>query len=69
MGSKFGFSWSWKRACGLSGAKGRLSRKIGIPLTRSGRQRKIGRAAGCCVLCMAISGLLMGSFSVLLRAL
>jgi hypothetical protein len=44
-----GFSFSWKRALGISGAKGRLSRKIGVPLTRSGRQRKVGRAMGCCV--------------------
>src|SRR5258708_6829103 len=43
MGRKLGFSWSWKRASGLSGAKGRLSREIGIPLTRSGRERKLGR--------------------------
>jgi hypothetical protein len=45
-----GLSFSWKRAIGLSAAKGRLSREIGIPLTRSGRQRKFGAAAGCCVL-------------------
>jgi hypothetical protein len=49
MGRKYGFSFSWKRASGLSAAKGRISRKIGIPLTRSGRQRKIGRAMGCCI--------------------
>ena len=44
-----GLSFSWKRASGLSAAKGRLSRKIGVPLTKSGRQRKVGRAMGCCV--------------------
>lgn len=49
MGRKFGFSFSWKRAVGISGAKRRISRKIGIPLTRSGRQRKVGRSAGCFV--------------------
>ncbi|MCX5638846.1 MAG: hypothetical protein NTX52_14305 [Planctomycetota bacterium] len=49
MGRKFGFSFSWKRALGISGAKSRISRKIGIPLTRSGRQRKIGRKSGCFV--------------------
>lgn len=49
MGRKFGFSWSWKRASGLSAAKGKLSRKIGIPLTRSGRQRKVGQMMGCCI--------------------
>ena len=43
MGRKHGFSFSWKRAMGISAAKGRLSRRIGIPLTRSGRQRKFGK--------------------------
>ncbi len=42
----YGFSFSWRRAVGISAAKGRLSRKIGIPLTRSGRERKAGRALG-----------------------
>jgi hypothetical protein len=46
---KFGVSFSWKRATGLSAAKSKLSRKIGIPLTKSGRRQKIGRLAGCCV--------------------
>ena len=36
-----GLSFSWKRAIGLSAAKGKLSRQIGIPLTRSGRQKKL----------------------------
>jgi hypothetical protein len=48
-----GLSFSWKRAIGLSAAKGRLSRRIGIPgipLSRSGRQRKAGAAMGCCLL-------------------
>ena len=49
MGRKRGFSFSWKRAVGISGAKSRISRKTGIPLSRSGRQRKIGRKAGCFV--------------------
>jgi hypothetical protein len=44
-----GLSFSWKRAIGISGAKGRLSRMIGIPLTQSGGQRKMRRAMGCCV--------------------
>lgn len=51
MARKYGFSFSWKRATGLSGAKSRLSRKIGVPLTRGGLERKIGRAVmgrGCC---------------------
>lgn len=38
--NKGGFSW--KRFVGISAAKSRISRKIGIPLTHSGRQRKLG---------------------------
>lgn len=56
MGRKFGFSWSWRRASGLSAAKGHLSRQIGIPLTRSGRQQKLGRLLGCCTLIAALAG-------------
>jgi hypothetical protein len=44
-----GLSFSWRRALGVSQAQSRLSRQIGIPLSRSGRQRKAGRLAGCCV--------------------
>jgi len=57
MGRKFGFSFSWKRAVGISAAKGRISRKIGIPLTKSGRQRKVGRAMGCCFVLIVILGI------------
>jgi len=46
---KYGFSFSWKRATGISAAKGKISKKTGIPLTKSGRQRKVGRALGCCI--------------------
>jgi hypothetical protein len=53
MGRKFGFSFSWKRALGISAPKARLSRQLGVPLTRSGRQRKAGRALGCLVLVVA----------------
>lgn len=38
--NKGGFSW--KRFLGISAFKSNISRKIGIPLTRSGRQRKLG---------------------------
>ena len=44
-----GLSFSWRRAIGISAESGRISRLIGIPLTRSGRQRKMGRAMGCAV--------------------
>ncbi len=43
MGKKFGLSFSWKRACGISGMKSKISRKVGVPLTKSGRERKLGR--------------------------
>jgi len=38
--NKGGFSW--RRFFGISAAQAKISRKIGIPLSRSGRQRKIG---------------------------
>lgn len=41
--------FSWKRLMGVSAAKSRISRAIGIPLTRSGRQRKLGKMLGGCV--------------------
>jgi hypothetical protein len=42
--------FSWKRALGISAAKAKVSRSIGIPLTKGGRQRKLGKAmGGCCV--------------------
>ncbi|MGD0279695.1 MAG: hypothetical protein ABSC11_10355 [Smithella sp.] len=47
MGKKFGISFSWKRAVGISGLKNKISRKIGVPLTKQGRQRKLGRMMGC----------------------
>jgi len=49
-----GFSWS--RFLGVSAAKARISRKIGIPLSRSGRQQKIGRMVtrGGCLIVLLI---------------
>ncbi|MDP3936691.1 MAG: hypothetical protein Q8R92_00970 [Deltaproteobacteria bacterium] len=41
---KLGFSFSWKRALGVSGAKGKVSRKTGVPLSKQGRERKVGRS-------------------------
>jgi hypothetical protein len=34
--------FSWRRFIGITAFKARISRTIGIPLTRSGRQRKLG---------------------------
>ena len=42
MGNKFGFSFSWKRALGITGAKQKFARETGIPTTKSGVERKIG---------------------------
>ena len=36
-------SFSWRRALGISAAKNRVARATGIPTTRGGLERKIGR--------------------------
>ena len=43
MGKNFGFSWSWKRALGISGARQSIARRTGVPTTSSGLERKMGR--------------------------
>lgn len=45
--NKGGFSW--KKLTGMSATKSKISRQIGIPLTKSGRQQKIGKyvSKGC----------------------
>ena len=43
MGRKYGFSWSLSRLLGIQALKQRVARKSGIPLTRKGRQRKVGK--------------------------
>jgi hypothetical protein len=40
--SKYGFSFSWKRALGITSAKQKFARKTGIPTSKSGIERKIG---------------------------
>lgn len=44
MGLFRGLSFSWKRALGISGLKTKVARKTGIPTTKGGMERKIGRA-------------------------
>ena len=61
--------FSWKRLLGISAMKSRISRQIGIPLTRSGRQRKFGEAAGCAVMVVATGVLLLAAAAVLARTL
>ena len=53
--NKGGFTW--KRLLGITRVKSNISRKIGIPLTRSGRQRKLGAAMGCISLLGGVVGI------------
>jgi hypothetical protein len=41
---KYGFSFSWKRALGISAVKQRIARETGIPTSISGVERKVGRS-------------------------
>ena len=38
-----GLSFSWKRALGIIQAKQKIARQTGIPTTKSGIERKIGK--------------------------
>ena len=39
-----GVSFSWKRALGITQAKQKFARKTGIPTTKAGLERKVGKA-------------------------
>lgn len=39
-----GVSFSWKRALGLTKLKQQISRETGIPMSKNGIERKIGKA-------------------------
>lgn len=54
MGRKLGLSFSWKRALGISATKGKISKAIGVPLTKQGRQRKVGQIVGCTAMIVAV---------------
>lgn len=41
-----GLSFSWKRALGISSFKRKVARATGIPTTRAGRQRAVGKWLG-----------------------
>jgi hypothetical protein len=41
-----GLSFSWRRALGITQMKRDIAKATGIPTTKSGRQRKIGRMLG-----------------------
>ncbi|MFZ0280706.1 MAG: hypothetical protein WAL29_03605, partial [Bacteroidales bacterium] len=51
--------FSWKRLLGISQAKARISRKISIPLTRSGRQQKLGAMLGPVLVMMTVLKIFM----------
>lgn len=38
-----GLSFSWKRALGISQAQQKVAREIGIPTTKQGLERKVGK--------------------------
>jgi len=68
--NKGGFSW--KRFVGISRAKSSFARMTGIPTTKSGRQRKVGRlvtGGGCLipVICFSFiaAGIVVGLALVL----
>ncbi len=61
MGRKFGFSFSARRALGISSALSKIARSTGMPTSRSGIERKVGRAmlgscAGKLLLFLLIAG-------------
>lgn len=42
MSKNFGFSFSWKRALGITAAKQNFARKTGVPTSKGGVERKLG---------------------------
>jgi len=42
MGKKYGLSWSWKRATGVTSLKRKIAKKTGVPTTKRGRKQKAG---------------------------
>lgn len=64
-----GLSFSWKRAVGLSAIRQKVARGTGIPTTRGGLEKKIGRMAtkGCLpivVWLLVATGALVATFLV-----
>lgn len=54
---------AWKRLLGVSKQQGKLSRKLGVPLSASGRRRKLSRA-GCAIWLAVVSTLLVASIAI-----
>lgn len=58
-----GVSFSWKRALGITKAKQQFARKTGIPTTKAGLERKIGKAVmggGCLLPVLSVVALFIG---------
>ncbi|MEI6520853.1 MAG: hypothetical protein WCO98_12565 [bacterium] len=65
MGRKFGFSFSARRALGISSALSKIARSTGVPTSRSGMERKIGRTvmggcAGSIMMFLLVVGVIVG---------
>ena len=61
-----GVSFSWKRATGITKAKRKIAKATGIPTTKAGRQRKIGKimtGGGCLIY---VVGMLLAAVGVIL---
>lgn len=58
--------FSWNRLLGITRVKTRISRATGIPLTRSGRQRKLGQMMGGCVLPAALALVVVAAVATVL---
>lgn len=67
MANRGGFSW--KRAFGVTRAKRKISKATGIPWTKAGRQRKIGKAltgGGCLLTALSMLGAAVGMVALLI---
>jgi hypothetical protein len=58
-----GLSFSLNRALGITRMKQRFARSTGIPTTKAGMERKIGRAVtrGCCLMPVLSFLIVLGS--------
>jgi hypothetical protein len=52
-----GLSFSLSRASGLTAARRKFAKGTEVPLSRPGRQRKMGAAIGCAVALIPIVGI------------
>lgn len=55
----------WRnKVLGITSAKRKFSKATGIPTTRAGRQRKVGRMAGCSVILLLFGGMAIATGGV-----